>query len=284
MDPNKDSMQSAFEQFMLKGKESLATPSPPFSKKNRSSAATPSSSSSESKKNTNYTKRYGPILKAFQGKLQEWKDTNDHAEKVMGSIGNLRDRIKWETRLLQRKSSISALGLASAAQPWRGCGFRQISDVYDAADDLMGVEDIRLALDHDLIQHERMLMALRGLIASMAQTLDAMGRRLDEWMTQSLVQFSQLEYQGSNPEEKTGWAKEQRLLDDVQLVYSILAEDLYLKQRLVQSVLESCHDGLVEKDSTDEGTPSDVVKWSLKEWSVPTRDHVILFEDLLTFL
>ena len=46
---------------------------------------------------------------------------------------------------------------------------------------------IRVRQDHDLLRHEQMLTALRRLLASLAQIVDEIGRRLDEWMLQNLI-------------------------------------------------------------------------------------------------
>jgi len=179
----------------------------------------------------------------------------------MHSIVNLRDRIDWQSSHLLM---LAAAGQERPRQPWQGCGFRSASVA------ALTVEDIHLALDHDLLQHERMLAHLRSLIASLAQTLDAIGRRLDEWLLQDIDLTQMLQLQSLQTMDST--IEENRILEEARHLYSLLAQDLFRKQSAVQLVLESCHDGLVEKNSNKShmaGKPRDAVKQSVKEWPYP---------------
>ena len=264
-------MQAAYQEYMI-GKSRVPTPL-----KGESHRGSDGYSNSNSKRKRGYR----PVLKAFQGRLEEWKDTNRQLEGVLGSIVNLRDRVYWES------SRLEALSVATPSKEerdismkqqqkqrqssWRDCGFRSILCNQNSSGALLE-EDIHLALNHDLLQHERMLSALRSLLASLAQTVDDIGRRLDEWMLQNLSDQDD----GGVSEERMFVAriKEQNALELAQEVYSLLASDLYRKQKMATRVFNSCHDGVLVRGDVDDISndsfwktdPRDVVKKASKEW------------------
>ena len=182
------------------------------------------------------------VYRAFQGRLQEWEELDNQLDAVPDSIANLRDRIWWETKHLEDVLS---------AKPWQGSCFRSPSRFLTA----LNRDDVQLALTHDLLQHERMLTTARTLIASLAQTQDAMARRMDEWLMMDL----------EAPLSEQGRAT----LEQAQGVYVFLAEELYRKQELVKRVLDSCHDGLVDKDVSEGrivGNPRAVARQICAAW------------------
>jgi len=221
---------------------------------------------------------YRPILRALQGRLQEWKDTNQKLEGVLRSIANLRDRVYWESGCLKVSSGATdeiitytqqQKGQKQQRSSWRDSGFRSSLLNHNIGCTLLK-EDIHLALDHDLLQHERMLSALRSLVASLALTVDEIGRRLDEWMLQNLMD------QDDVISEERMFAilvKEQNTFELAQEVYSRLASDLYWKQTMATRVFRSCHDGVLEGDDSSpnnsflKSDPRDVIKKTSKELS-----------------
>jgi hypothetical protein len=227
----------SYQEFMLGGFKGVvpSTPSP------SSSLQTQDSSPKKKRK-----KPFGPIFRAFQGRLEEWKDLDGQLKAVLGSIANLRDRICWESRQL-------ILPTSTTAREWEGCGFRARSNL------LLTGEDVDMALTHDLLQHEKMMAGARTLISSMSLAQEAMARRLDEWLT----------YQLEEEEEPGGEGRS--LLDQVQDTYLLIAGELYRKQMLVQKILDSCHDGLVDKQASqmlqEDGSPRSVARKCCKNWS-----------------
>lgn len=202
MDPS----SQAFQDFMLGGKASR-TPTP---------SKTPSRSSSSSKKKT--SKRFGPIVKAFQGRIQDWKDADDQLYQVLNSIVNLRNRIWWETKV----------SLQHEPKPWESSGFRSNKM-------FLLPSDVDMAVDHDLLQHEKMMAGARTLISSMASAQEAVGRRLDElYLMEHEV-----------PQNVVNAALE---------VYHFLGEELYHKQIMVNKVIDSCHNGLLASKEESEET------------------------------
>jgi hypothetical protein len=243
-----DHTQQTYQDFMLAGKGVIinsATTSPSPTHSNNVEA-----SSYYTKRKKKNTKQLGPIFKAFQGRLEEWMDLDGQMDAVLGSIANLRDRIWWESQKLQQLPSSTA-----KSKPWEGCGFR-------TPQLLLLEEDLELALTNDLLQHERMLSAARTLMSSLAQVQEAMGRRLDEWMLMKLE------------DGYAGVVEGVRLLleHQVQETYLFLAGELYRKQLLVQKTIDSCHDGLIDKEAIqnlreDEGNPRSVARHCCQNWS-----------------
>jgi len=258
-------MQAAYLDYML-GKSAGDAPKSPAGK----------SPSADNDRSGKKKKAHRPILRAVQGRLEEWKDTNSKLDAVLRSIANLRDRIYWESTFfnLQREQK---------EQPvWGGSGFRSGFSNDNSCNSLQK-EDIHLALDHDLLQHERMLSAVRSLVASLAQVVDEIGRRLDEWMLQNLMDQNELVVRD---------AREQNAFELAQEVYSLLALDLYSKQNTATRVFESCHDGVLGGVDTNgqghsyfKSDPRDVIKKSSKELSKPENRNLLLslVEKLLAF-
>ena len=214
--------------------------------------ATPSPIKSSTPKHSSTKKKQGSVFRAFQGRLEEWKDLDGQLEQVVGSISNLRDRIVWEC--LEKRND--------EEKEWAGYGFRSSSCC-------LSKEDVESALTHDLLQHERMLSGARGLISSLARVQDALGRRLDEWMMMEL-------------EDPQGGGER---LDECQQVYSLLAQELYRKQELVQHLLDSCHDGLLlgneEQVFRKGGSPQTVARRCVEQWSCREKEQSLLVDSVL---
>lgn len=199
------------------------------------------------------------VYRAFQGRLQEWKDLDQQLDAVLDSVRNLRDRIWWEMQHLEELSS---------QKPWQAACFRPSSSCLGTT--ALNADDVQLALTHDLLQHEKMLTSARSLITSLAQAQDAMGRRMDEWMMMELDGF---------PLSEKGQAN----LEQAQGVYIFLAEELYRKQGLVKTMLESSHDGLVEKDFPErrDGNPRAVARRTCSAWASQDSEMMSLTAKLL---
>ena len=235
-------MQIAYQEFML-GKKNSDVPKPPTEIHRRS---------------VQKKRGYRIVLRAVQGRLEEWMELDQKLEDVLRSIANFRDRIYWESHFQRKHSDVSdercmlmwnQKKAAKQRPSWKDYGFRTRSSIH-SNDNMLFKEDISLALDHDLLQHERMLTALRSLLASLAQTVQEIGRRLDEWMLENLSD------QNDGVSHRTGFKiflKGQKTIELAQEVYSRLAFDLYSKQKTARQILDSCHDGLL---GGDDNSPS----------------------------
>jgi hypothetical protein len=254
-----EQMTAAFQAFMLQGKSKEAT-----STKTLPSTTTPQHIGSKTNctsttstlvvygRTDQYFKSLRPIVKAFQGRLQDWNHTDTQLEKVMISITNLQMRLASEShhqRHLQQPPK-------QQQHPWIGSGFRpQIASIGI----FLTPQDIDMALDHDLLQNERMMATLRSLMASLADILEVMSRRLEEWIH---IRWNCVEHFHHNHDWQQQQQQQQQepLLEDAQQLYRLLAQDLYRKQLAVQQVLED--------DSGNGSTSQEISKQALKEWTL----------------
>lgn len=196
-------------------------------------------------------------IKAFEGRFQVWNDTDLQAHKVVQSIAHLRDRIYWESKHLTKlKEDVDGGG--GGARSWQGYGYRSSSSsTSTSSSHHLVLEDVELALNHDVLQHERMMGALRSLVASLSQVLDAMGRRLDEWMIHELEEGG--DYGGRQLSSSS--------LENAQEIYARLSLELYRKQKMVQAILNSCHNGMLQVSVLSlDHDPRKVANKASKEW------------------
>jgi hypothetical protein len=159
------------------------------------------------------------IRKAFQGTLErDWLEMHQQLGRVMESVSNVRQCLYWEYRALD-----------------------------DGAGHLLP-QDVELAFQHDLKQHEALLAGARSLLASLNQAQEALGRRLEEAMRNDTNQIYEMEH-----------------------IYTCLAAELYRKQSLVMNVLESTHSGLFSNTNEDEheDNPRQVAQRCCHKWKFP---------------
>ena len=191
-------------------------------------------------------RKYWQILKAFQGTLQRsWLDTDHHLGDIVSSIANLRVRI----------------GVAAAAQleegipEWHGCGYRSHRN------GALQRNDMEMTLSHNLRQHEKMLGGLRTVVSSLANAQEILGRRLEEMVlfhqetTTLQEEEDQVTSRNNNnkaddnvPHTWDDWAV---IVNRMERVYTMLAVELYRKQRMVQRVLDSSRDDLLSDPNDD---------------------------------
>eukprot|EP01083_Nonionella_stella_P155830 503957_1 len=126
---------------------------------------------------------------------------------------------------------------------WASHGFSQ---TYGGVPTLLNEEDADLALSHDLLQHEKMMSAIRSLFANLSECQEAMHRILDEVMKHhheciEVFDWSDLTvsfYKSSSLEE---------LLNDF---VAMLSLELYRKQSLVHLLLGAVEDDLLKPCGT----------------------------------
>jgi len=204
------------------------------------------------------------IIHAFQGTLERhWLDVDDNLGNVMSSIANLRHRIYLESQFLFREGQTKKEKVAWWKQP-----IEEEEESYHQ----LNSQDVQLALDYDLSQHEKMMAGTRTLLASLSDTQDALGRRLEELLL--LVQDMEEVYDegGQNNEEEesnvrssssdgeTRMMNIQTALQSMNDLFVMLAMELHRKQCLVQTVLDSFTDDamvLGEEDDDDKHPEGD---------------------------
>ena len=157
--------------------------------------------------------------------VNEWLETDDTLQEVVQSISGLRERL-WHT-----SQALATVREREEIAVWKRSGYRGPH----GADGLLTEDDLQLALDHSLRQHERMMHALRRSLSTLHQAQEALGRRLDEY--HRLADFDLSD------------TKQFILsLEECQSLFVALASELYRKQVLAEEILDSVLDQLLFHD------------------------------------
>lgn len=266
---DEDAIRKAFEQFMLSGSNStkknkeknnlssddrnvtfspnkMKTP-PPRAKERES----PSRLLHQKYSPARIEKKYWHVFKRFCSTVRkDWIDVDDQLEDVVHSVMNLRLRIPLEHKFLAKLEKGQHTTDTAVAM-------------------FLTIDDVNLALSHDLLQHEKMIAALRRLLSDVSKTHEYLGRQLDDAMHFHLYFSSSCETDSCASSSATA------LIDDMNRMYSMLSEELYRKQLLAITLTESSNDSLflistdeIEDYDKSDDTPRGINASShvVKEW------------------
>jgi hypothetical protein len=269
---SEEEMREAFEQFMISGKSksSGGSESPAAAYKHRSN-------NKDKVTLKKVEKKYWQIINAIQGTLErDWLHVDDNLERVVSSISNLRKRIYLESRQLYKMKT-------SVTKKWSGCGYRGQNEGG------VTVDDLELALSHDLLQHEKMMAGARMLLSSLSEAQEALARRLDELFLHHMDTVYVVQSLGC--ETLPSLLVVMTAVDKLQQVFSSLALELYRKQVLVQTILDAVNDNLLVREEEEEEengaihvSPRRVAEKCLREWprdSEASEVNVAVLEGLL---
>jgi hypothetical protein len=284
-----DTMNEELMEFLVGKKATTAPTTPGRADDSPSPAPQPHSSSSRKGKASS------TVAAAFYKVLvQQWLDSDHFAEDILRSVVNLQDRITHELVLVDRMRTSGQQqqpGKKKKKPPpptWKSYGYhtnvhrRHCSDGKNKNDEegsflFLTLDDIHMTLDRDLLQHEAMLSQLRRTVSTMAQALDAMGRRLSEWY-------------GNNDEAVFGAAVVDSYYDDVetaQSLYVACAEELYRKQTMVQMICDaSARDmGNVLSTGTAYSSTPTTARECLSKWNrLCAESYLVAKKDEIKFL
>ena len=183
-------------------------------------------------------KKYWQIINAIQGTLErDWLQVDDNLERVVSSISNLRRRIYLESRQLCKMKT-------NVTKTWNGCGYRANHESG------VTIDDVELALSHDLLQHEKMMAGARMLLSSLSEAQEALARRLDELFLHHMDTVNVIQSMGC--ETPPSLLVVMAAVDKLQQVFTSLALELYRKQVLVQTILDAVNDNLLARDEDEE--------------------------------
>lgn len=195
----------------------------------------------------------------------KWLDIDDQLSEVLFSIEDIRKRLPTEMKLLSRFER-SRESRATQERP-HGVGF-------------LLEEDVQLALSHDLLQHEKMSVLLRRLISDLAESLQMMGRQLDNALQHYFSVLFFLSESGKNDIETRPSRDETStssvisaltLVDDMRDLFNMLSRELFRKQCLSMLVLDSLNDNILQNaEAKNSGLGSNgqlAISLAYKEWS-----------------
>mmetsp|Transcript_11836 Transcript_11836/g.15833 ORF Transcript_11836/g.15833 Transcript_11836/m.15833 type:complete len:311 (+) Transcript_11836:43-975(+) len=287
------SMQLAFQQFMLQGK------GPTTQQQNLQQPQTPSPSKNATKGRQLHRKYY-QIFQSFCREIQdEWMDIDVQLDSVLSSILNLRLRIPKATNLLRRLEQ----KIEEGEMEWVAFGYRShrggfstkslnegigcISSSGSVTAGTLETKDVELAISHDMIQHERMLSAVRNLLANWAECQESLGRKLDNMMT---CMMEVVEYYVDEAQDENDWAtQQQEWMEYMTDIYQMCSMELYRKQCLCQSVLLSVGDKVLVGQEMKWGgneqmggvtCPHKAISKCCKEWSMSSKKSCVDMERL----
>eukprot|EP00529_Nitzschia_sp_RCC80_P042854 CAMPEP_0113505316 /NCGR_PEP_ID=MMETSP0014_2-20120614/35243_1 /TAXON_ID=2857 /ORGANISM="Nitzschia sp." /LENGTH=323 /DNA_ID=CAMNT_0000400603 /DNA_START=389 /DNA_END=1360 /DNA_ORIENTATION=- /assembly_acc=CAM_ASM_000159 len=275
MDPK--SLQAEYEAFMLGGKNKATSTSTSTSTKhqqNRHKKKSYQPGTPNSNDNYDRDTDIRSIFKSYQGRLKEWLENDELLLKILESISHLRERFRWETKEIMSSSSGEKVQTnndwgfhgygcedcdvcnVSTERGWKNYGFR--SSMANRTNNptkspnktsVLLRQDIELALDYDVLQHEKMMSGLRSVLRSTGQNIDAIGRRLDEWMIAINHEEQQHHNHRYSSQRLMKWKHQ---LESAQELFVSLSKDLFWKQKALEQIVSSYHDRLlvVPSDST----------------------------------
>lgn len=276
--------------FMLRGKKAAASdrpdPSPggvpetrPINSGSKNSASKSSSPSprkaaQQQQHAAAAVQQSSAACKAFARNLVDWLETDETAHQVVRSLANLRERI-WHTSklllllLLRRGGAVMALrrqnhhprqenSKQQQQHGFYGYGYRWDRGRDTATSSTLNADDLEMALDHDLQQHERMLVQLRRVLSALGLTQEALSRRVDELYRVEIMTENYYYYSGSGGLLSSSEQQQQQRVSSISLadchgLFTATAKELYRKQMLAEQVLESAtSDGLFYRDDDDD--------------------------------
>mmetsp|Transcript_57901 Transcript_57901/g.141471 ORF Transcript_57901/g.141471 Transcript_57901/m.141471 type:complete len:322 (+) Transcript_57901:96-1061(+) len=273
MDPK--SLQAEYEAFMLGGKnETTSTPTSTSTKQQQNRQKKKSHQPGTPNSNDNYDRDIRSIFKSYQGRLKEWLENDELVLEILGSISHLRERFRWESKEIMSSSGEKVqtnndggvdgcedydVCNVSTERGWKNYGFRSSMATTTGTNrrndptkspnktSVLLRQDVELALDHNVLQHEIMMRGLRSVLRLTGQNIDAIGRRLDEWMM--AIYHEEQQHHGYSSQRLMKWKHQ---LESAQALFVSLSKDLFWKQKALEQILSSYHDGLLvlPSDST----------------------------------
>lgn len=223
----------------------------------------------------NNKKRYYQILRSFNNKIKHtWMDIDEQILLVLQNIVSIRGRLPSEWKLLshatRRRRLLSTTEnvrwknyddiAKEDEEDWKSYGYHEKFKETSQYFSYLQIEDIQLALSHDLEQHEKMLAGLRSLMSNLAECHDALGRIVDTLWHFHLecCSVTKDEEEGCNSEN---WGKDdmENIVNCVTSSYQMLSVELYRKQIIITTVIDSTNDDILGIDNVGVGKVNSVV-------------------------
>eukprot|EP00586_Coscinodiscus_wailesii_P000806 CAMPEP_0172487634 /NCGR_PEP_ID=MMETSP1066-20121228/16774_1 /TAXON_ID=671091 /ORGANISM="Coscinodiscus wailesii, Strain CCMP2513" /LENGTH=300 /DNA_ID=CAMNT_0013254359 /DNA_START=416 /DNA_END=1318 /DNA_ORIENTATION=- len=242
-DNTDDEIRKSFEDFMLMGKRKKknenksnygnVTPNKiVWSKIEESDEHARSSPDRRYSSPAKVDKRYWQLFKKFcTAVTNDWINIDDQLGEVLHSISNIRARLPLESRLVDELLRRENLFRCSA--PRNMANFKGVNA--STVTGYLTLDDINLTFSHDLLQHEKMISAVRKLMSALSEAQEYLGRQLDEALNFHIDYSTDLSEDESLRSEKNAMI----LIDDMNDVYTMLSRELYRKQNLVTLVFDT---------------------------------------------
>ena len=208
-------------------------------------------------------KRFYQLLRSFSNKIQQsWFEIDDQILAVLENIVSIRARLPLEWKILHSFNINNKRGFEEECKEqnmtdnWNYFGFRgKIKALRYPAH--MQRADVQLALEHDLEQHEKMIVSLRSLISELSECHESLGRLVDtiwKFHLDCQTQGNEIYYDGGDNSNEN--FDMDVLVQNTTDLFRLLSTELYRKQCLIPLMIESINDGLLDGES--HGFGSDV--------------------------
>ena len=200
----------------------------------------------------------------------KWITIDDHLEEVVSSLENIQMRIPKEVKQLAK--------------------FKDVPDTLTTShmsSCFLTKEDVNFALSYDLLQHEKMLAAMRKLLSDLTESLQMIGRKLNEAFLhyQTKYQFMHVhedEYEDimNDHEARKSFVSMTNsliLIDEMNEIFLMLSRELYRKQCLSNILFDVIDDNLLngvgfESSATRRDQKARSV---FKSWSRKSKDSCL---------
>jgi len=257
---------------------------PPATTKQPSSSPQPTTTTP----NPKIKKRYYQLLRSFNDKVKHtWMDIDEQLLSVLQNIVSIRGRVPHEWKVLSQATRYHQAKLVEDSpeqeeefdndgnhgDDWKSYGHQETSS--QSVSHHLRIDDIQLALSHDLEQHEKMLTGLRSLMSNMAECHDALGRIVDNlWQFHFEVENNE----GMNNKDESL----EHIVTCVTSLYQMLSVELYRKQNMVPLVIDSTKDEILGMNELgkghDVGTKKSqtLVRECCKSWKRSSSDEELL--------
>lgn len=177
----------------------------------------------------------------------EWMEIDDHLTDLVSSIENVRGRLPLETRALDRTAAENRAWEENNNNNNNDRGSPGVVVVSPRATtgprSFLTEDDVRLALRHDLLQHERTMRSLRRSVSDLAEALRALGRRLDDAHRHRSFARDATRALDAASRDAT------LVVDHMDEIYSMLSRESYRKQALSLFLLRSADDSVATRSA-----------------------------------
>lgn len=197
--------------------------------------------------NAKIKKRYYQLLRSFNEKVKNsWMDIDGQILSILQNIVSIRGRLPPEWKVLSQATRYQTA--EESPEQDEKCDDNDIGDVWKSYGNQssqyfshLRIEDIELALSHDLEQHEKMLTGLRSVMSNMSECHDTLGRIVDS-MWQYHLDCGEEEDGGFEDEGKD---EVENIVSCVTSTYQMLSMELYKKQNMIPTVIDSTDDDIL---------------------------------------
>lgn len=266
-------MQKAFEQFMMqRGGGEAKKDSVRLKKEEQDAKEVERKQHALQQDILRAEKEYINLFKRFVSRVKgEWMELDDQTFHVVQAISGIRSRLPMESQLLYN------LRQESRTESWSVHGnMNALGNHF-----FLRLQDVQLGLSYDLLQHEKMMEALRRLLSNLSDCHESLLRMLDGMMKHNLECAEN--YGGRNVLLTPSFQKAASLSSLMSDALEMMSLELYRKQILAQMIFDSAEDDLLVVTAKERFDEQGELNWS-KQWSRDSENSCIQKETFVEIM